>query len=215
MQAIGALLVATASASTTLPRTSAHPTRLAAPPLHSPLLGAPPPRPQSDFHANVGRCIDALQREYPTMLMLEPTLDIFAEHVQLVDAHTGLVLTGKRAYARALSALRWVAGASLSSAETGVLLVFDPIASQIRARWSAKLHLRGREAEPPVVVDGVSVYSLDSRGLVCRHELRSDVPISQHFAVLPRALAASLALGDADGLERALANAHGHSGTRL
>jgi hypothetical protein len=208
---LAALVVASVGASTTLSRP---PFRLASPPfrlaspLHSPLLGTTP-RQDPNFHSNVGRCIDTLQSELPMMLMAEPTLKIFADGVELIDSHSGLVLTGKRSYARALSALRWVASVSLSSADCGALLVFDPIASQIRARWSAKLFVRGREDEPPLVVDGVSIYSLDSTGHIFRHELRSDVPIGRLNLAMPRQLTlASFGFGgEAEELERALANA--------
>lgn len=199
-------LLASASASTTLSRP---PIRLATPrplasPFDRPLPGGPlGPRGDPDYHANVGRCIDALQDDYPTMLIVEPTLDIFSDCIQLVDSRTNLVVSGKRGYRRVLSVMRWLAGVSLSSAETGVLIVFDPIASQIRARWSAKLVVRGREDEPPLQVDGVSLYSLDSSGHICKHQLMYTEMVG------PSAIISSLpsfAFGEEEQLERALAN---------
>lgn len=202
-----AMLVAAAGASSTLSRPLA--ARLATPgpafsSAHSPLLDGPR-GPRSEFHLNVGRAIDALQDDYPTMLIVEPNLDIFAERVEFVDSRTGLVVSGKRGYQRALSVMRWVAGVTLSGAETGVLLVFDPIASQIRARWSAKLCVRGREDEPPLHVDGVSVYSLDASGQICRHELQYTDPLPRPLAVGLRSIS-SFAIGEASELERAVAN---------
>jgi hypothetical protein len=188
-----AMLVVVASASTTLPRS---PLRLSTPaPLDLSLIGMAPSasarRPNPDRHANIGKAIDALQSDYPSMLALEPRLDIFTDDVQLIDAHTGMRIAGKQAYARTLSLLRWTAGACLDHAETGVWLVYDPIASQIRARWSAKLFPRGQAGfEPPIHVDGVSLYSLDEHGVIFKHELRSDVPLSHHLSMLSHAPAA-------------------------
>lgn len=172
---------------TMLPRA---PSRLSAPtPLDLGQIGLAtsggPRRPNPERHANIGRAIDALQSDYPSMLALEPHLDIFTDDVRLVDSHTGMRISGKQAYSRTLSLLRWTAGACLERAETGVWLVYDPIASQIRARWSAKLFPRGQGGfEPPIHVDGVSLYSLDDHGLIFKHELRSDVPLSDHLSML-------------------------------
>lgn len=162
--------------------------------------GAPPPPNRSpDFHANLGRAIDTLQREYPTLLAQAPSLDIFTDDVVAVDAHSGLKWHGREAYARMFAAMRWAAATTLERAEMGSLIVYDPFSSQIRVRWSAKLFRRWSTDKKPVHVDGVGVYSVDGTGHIWRHEMRSDAPCApgtRHTQLAP-----GLALAGLGGCE--------------
>jgi len=187
-------IAASAGAASTLPRTTPRlvtPNFGHSPPAFSPTggPGGGPPHRSPDFHANLGRCIDTLQAEYPTMLARKPTMDIFTDDVILVDVHSGLKLRGKGTYERALAVMRWAASLSLAHAECGALIVYDPIASQIRVRWHAKLFRNAGDSKP-VHVDGRGLYSVNSDGLIYKHELRSDVPVGPSAAALQHPLLA-------------------------
>jgi len=135
----------------------------------------PPGRP-SEFELNQGRVIDTLRYDYPRLFVDKPDLSIFREDVELRDESGGVRLRGKRAYSKVFDMLRFLRRTGMSDAEvTYHIFVND---ATIRMRWSAKLKLRDPAfgMQRLDILDGVSVYELDSDGLVRSHTLEYIVP---------------------------------------
>ena len=129
----------------------------------------------SEYDLNVGRLIDALRHDYPRMLVAEPDLSLFVDEVQLHFASgSGPAATfrGKQAYRTALktirSAHRMIAA---DEAEIGHRMVISDGA--VRVRWTARLWVRQPLGSGRAIVDGISVYELDARGLVRAHRVEN------------------------------------------
>ena len=136
----------------------------------------------SEYDLNVGRLIDTLRHDYPRMLVAEPDLSLFVDEVQLhfvtrsgpaAEGPAGVPpIRGKQAYRTALktirSAHRMIAA---GEAEIGHRMVVSDRA--VRVRWTARLWVRRPLGTGRAIVDGISVYELDARGLVRAHRVEN------------------------------------------
>eukprot|EP00308_Calcidiscus_leptoporus_P016959 CAMPEP_0119403912 /NCGR_PEP_ID=MMETSP1334-20130426/143626_1 /TAXON_ID=127549 /ORGANISM="Calcidiscus leptoporus, Strain RCC1130" /LENGTH=380 /DNA_ID=CAMNT_0007427863 /DNA_START=437 /DNA_END=1579 /DNA_ORIENTATION=- len=141
----------------------------------------PPPADHSrskqptEFELNQGRAIDALRFDYPRLFDAKPDLSIFRPDVTLHDVSGGMRLQGVRQYERLFDALRFLRRTSMSDAELTYHIYVH--GSNIRMRWSAKLLLRDPAfgIQRLDIVDGVSLYELDDKGMVRTHKLENVV----------------------------------------
>mmetsp|Transcript_54505 Transcript_54505/g.90383 ORF Transcript_54505/g.90383 Transcript_54505/m.90383 type:complete len:397 (+) Transcript_54505:28-1218(+) len=147
------------------------------------------PHGPSEFELNQGRAIDTLRSDYPRIFTEKPDLSIFCADVALHDL-TGKRLQGINQYAKMFDMLRFLRRTSMRDAEvTYHTFVHD---KTIRMRWSANLLIRDPVfgIERIDIIDGVSVYELDSDGYIRTHKLENIVlrgheqsqPISLAFA---------------------------------
>merc|ERR1712087_19149 len=143
--------------------------------LWPPVVNSGPPKRPTEFELNQGRAIDALRFDYPRLFDAKPDLSIFRDDVTLHDYSNGVVLRGMRQYERLFDALRFLRRTSMSDAELTYHIFVH--GSDIRMRWSAKLLLRDPAfgIQRLDIVDGVSLYKLDDKGLVQTHKLENVV----------------------------------------
>lgn len=146
---------------------------------------------ENAYQLNQGKAIDSLRRDYPLLLEEEPDFSIFTEDIELFDP-SGKRLSGLQQYASVFSGLRLLRRAAMTGSEVTYRLVVHD--QTIRVRWTAKLWMRamlpGLGSDTPVQLDGVSVYELDSEGMIKLHRLEKIVmtglgataPVSLAFA---------------------------------
>lgn len=164
---------------------------IAAPPRASPKQSTPSdlltgegwapkgPRTPSEFDLNRGRAIDTLRHDYPRLFLDRPDLSIFSTAVELHDP-SGKRLKGMNQYEKVFDMLRFLRRATMQDAEiTYRLVVHD---DTIHVRWCAKMYMR----DPALgltglnILDGVSVYDLDSVGKIKTHRLENIVMSDQN-----------------------------------
>ena len=133
-----------------------------------------PPRVPSEYDLNLGTAIDTLRRDYPKLFVEKPDLSIFTPTVELFDP-SGKRLQGVSQYERIFDMLRFLRRTTMQEAElTYRIVVHD---GTIRVRWCAKMHVR----DPALgftslnVIDGVSVYELNSAGKIRKHKIETIV----------------------------------------
>jgi len=132
---------------------------------------------ENEYQLNLGKTIDTLRHDYPNILSQKPDFSIFTKNVELFD-NSGKLLGGLGKYERVFKMLRFLRSTTMSAAEVTYRLVVQD--STIRVRWCAKLWMRdplaglsglGKDAGMLHQLDGISVYELDSDGLVRLHRL--------------------------------------------
>lgn len=164
----------------------------------SPNSSPPPPPPQPnrspDFHANVGTVIDTLRADYPHLLTHPPDYSIYRDDVVISDS-TGYRLVGKDAYRTVLFLLRAHTKLFLTTASLHIVSMFyhDDNRPAVHVRWRMRSSPRvwaATRSDSPVIIDGLSVYYLDSSGWVYHHTFESKVrngrkPVRVAFETVP------------------------------
>jgi hypothetical protein len=134
----------------------------------------------SDYYANVGAAIEALRADYPEILARSPDWSVYAENVVFRDGGTKYTICGREAYARLLWAVRVQAALCFASAGVAIhSLYHDDETGVIYLRWRLQAVPRvwGLINPPPhIVVDAMSVYSLNAAGRVCEHVMENSAP---------------------------------------
>ena len=145
------------------------------------------PNSPSEYDLNVGKLVDMLRRDTPTMLVAEPDLSLFTEQVEF--GAFGTSVRGIEQYRKALSSLRWANKVAVDNSEIGVRLVLS--GGTIRVRWNARLWMKalGRSTTEPTVIDGISIYELDAKGRVRAHRVEN---VATHGGQLSPALSSGL-----------------------
>lgn len=149
-------------------------------PASPPPTKTPPPPHSSrspDFHANVGSVIDTLRTDYPTMLTEAPDLSIFRDDLILSDSN-GNQLSGKDAYRTVLFLLRAHARLFLTGACIHIVSMFycdEDSRPAIHVRWRMRATPRVWASPTSIIIDGISLYYLDSHGCVAAHTFETRV----------------------------------------
>lgn len=151
------------------------------PPQQRPRAPPPPPSPgrTPDYHANVGSVIDQLRDFYPRLLCAEPDLAYYSRALVLCDS-TGYRVAGHDAYRAAFWMLRAQARVFFNGAAVSITsLYYDDASGMIYLRWRLSASPRGWALlgggrRGCVVLDGLSVYTLDQRGFVAVHQLENN-----------------------------------------
>lgn len=153
--------------------------------LHNTPTPTPPPTHSGrtpDYHANVGSVIDQLRDFYPRLLTAEPDLAYYSRGVIFADS-TGYRVVGHDAYRTAFWMLRAQARVFFASSAVSITsLYYDDASGTIYLRWRLQATPRGWAllAGPAIrgrsclVMDGLSVYTLDHRGMVAVHQLENN-----------------------------------------
>ncbi|CAM9300223.1 unnamed protein product, partial [Discosporangium mesarthrocarpum] len=136
-----------------------------------------------DFEINLGKVIDTLRRDYPRIFSDPPDFDIYTADVVLRDP-TGVVLTGVKTYKRLFATLRFFRQILMNEVLTKYRVTYDWSKQQVRFNWNLVIGVRGRMK--PLYVDGISVYTIDTDGLISQHDLETIVvngtPVEPPFA---------------------------------
>ena len=133
---------------------------------------------ETEYQLNLGKAIDALRRDYPTLLTDEPDITIFSPDIELMGRSGRVAVQGIEQYKATLRLVRLVRNATMTHDEvTQRIVVSDGV---IRVRWHAKLWMRAALAamflpstlvheRALLTVDGVSRYDVNDAGMVYRH----------------------------------------------
>jgi len=123
-----------------------------------------------NFTLNVGRAIECLRDDVPNMLTDAPTLDIFSDSVVLADP-SGPIVKGKSAYKMFFASLRMARRLTMTTPTVEILnLRYLDWRGEITVRFSVVTEspVPGMD---PVYFDAISVYKLDSKGLIYEHRI--------------------------------------------
>lgn len=88
-------------------------------------------------------------------------------HAATPSKQTGVVLNGLRPYQRLFATLRFFRQLMIYDVSTSIRISYDGSRQQVRVSWNFVLHMRA--ARRPLHVDGISIYSLNTRGKVRKH----------------------------------------------
>eukprot|EP00471_Norrisiella_sphaerica_P000446 CAMPEP_0184478182 /NCGR_PEP_ID=MMETSP0113_2-20130426/273_1 /TAXON_ID=91329 /ORGANISM="Norrisiella sphaerica, Strain BC52" /LENGTH=235 /DNA_ID=CAMNT_0026855875 /DNA_START=200 /DNA_END=907 /DNA_ORIENTATION=- len=159
---------------------------------------------RDEFLLNKGRLIDNIQFEIPRITDKAPSLDLIREDVrlQLEFEKIGLEfeVSGKQSYKTWFERLRWTSRLALGWVEVSQCKIrpdIDPMSRYVRCRWSVTAYPRLFMQSAPIRIDLLSIFELDGRGYVKKHEI-TDVEESsvQIPAVLRSLFVASPAMMD-------------------
>jgi len=126
------------------------------------------------YLANMGKVLDTLRHDYPRMLTEAPQMDIYTKDVIFRERLTA-DLHGKDAYLAFFWGLRFHCWVLLRNAQMEIKSLFvDEDRSAIHVRWRLSGYLRLVNVN--WVLDGLSIYRLNSEGLCYLHTLENTVP---------------------------------------
>jgi len=140
-----------------------------------------PPKRPSDYELNLGKAIDTLRQDSPRLFLEKPDFSIFSDSVSLHDP-SGKRLQGVSQYERVFDMLRFLRRTAMQDAELTYRLVCHD--DTIRVRWTAKMQVR----DPAFgltqlnIIDGVSVYEMDSKGKISKHSIETIVMANDGLA---------------------------------
>eukprot|EP00927_Polykrikos_kofoidii_P055437 TRINITY_DN4968_c0_g1_i1.p1 TRINITY_DN4968_c0_g1~~TRINITY_DN4968_c0_g1_i1.p1 ORF type:complete len:347 (+),score=25.37 TRINITY_DN4968_c0_g1_i1:222-1262(+) len=124
-------------------------------------------RQQSDYKLSLGKIVDTLRNDYPSIFERKPDFSIYDENVVLElgrPFHAVPALRGKRAYCRALTTLQNLA---VSTVRDGTVSfhIGDGTAygHTLRVNWTCRGQVRG--LCQPVYISAVSLYSVASQAV--------------------------------------------------
>ncbi|CAB1098526.1 unnamed protein product [Ectocarpus sp. CCAP 1310/34] len=127
-------------------------------------------REQAEFNTNLGKVIDTLREDYPTMLDEPLNFDIYTPDLQLRDP-SGVILTGLPAYKRMFGTFRFVRKTLVHDVSTVFRLSYDGS----RQQDDEQLLVHPCEMQPwtgrndwPSVIGSVGNNAPSSRGRVVR-----------------------------------------------
>lgn len=136
---------------------------------------------QRNYTLNVGRCIETLRDEIPTLLAEAPTMDIFSDDVVLSDPN-GALVRGQSGYAAFFAGLRMARRLSLVTPTVRILSLRHAERGEITVRF--QVETPSPLGGAPLVFDALSVYKLNAAGLISEHKI-DDVTKNELFAPGP------------------------------
>ena len=158
---------------------------------HQPMRALPDHEQNSEFELKLGKAIDTLRQDYPTLLTSPPDYQIYDEHLTIVDP-SGVTLHSLSGYKSSFRFLHMLIKLFYCPKKSLLTykLAYDCARKNIRVSWNAKLvpRLFGEDFDGTVNrrnlvhVDGISVYELDREtGLIVQHRVErllvNDAPV--------------------------------------
>lgn len=143
-----------------------------------------------EFEMNLGKAMDTLRKDYPTILTKMPDFDIYNEEINVVDP-SGVQLTGLNSYKNSFSFLQTLVRFFYNTSASGVQsrMVYDFARQSIRISWNAVLvpKMVGNRRNA-LYVDGISIYKMDSKsGKIIEHRVENmlinDIPITPPYGI--------------------------------
>ena len=135
---------------------------------------------QKEFELNLGRAIDTLKSDYPTLLTKNPSWNIYHSDLEVIDP-TGVSLHGLENYKMAFSfihgVVKWFYCEEKSSL-TSVRVAYDWARKCIRVSWNVELvpKMIYGGIKRTLHVDGISEYYLDREsGLITEHKVSKNL----------------------------------------
>lgn len=143
-----------------------------------------------EFELNLGKAMDVLRKEYPSMLYNVPDLSIYRPDLKVKDP-SGVQLSGLPNYENAFRFLHTFIGLffNINRSTLQSRIVYDFARSSIKVSWNAMLMPKiVGNTQNAVYIDGISVYKLDITGKIEEHRveriLMNDVPMQPPYSYL-------------------------------
>lgn len=131
---------------------------------------------QKEFEMNLGRAVDTLKSDYPSLLSKDPSWDIYHSELEVIDP-TGVSLHGLDNYKMAFGFIHGVVKwfyCEEKSGLTSIRVGYDWARKCIRVSWNVELVPRMIYGGTRNIlhVDGISEYYLDREsGLITEHKV--------------------------------------------
>jgi len=144
-----------------------------------------------EFEMNLGKAMDTLRKDYPTMLHKTPEFGIFHDDISVVDP-SGVQLSGIQNYKNSFSFLQTIVRFFYNKPESYVQsrMIYDFARQSIRISWNAVLvpKVVGNKKNA-LYVDGISVYKMDSKsGKIVEHKVErmliNNIPVTPPYGIL-------------------------------
>ena len=133
--------------------------------------------PPTEFDLSVGRALDALRRDYPTILTKQLDYSIYSDDIHVVDP-SGVTLHGVQTYKNSFRILQALIKVVYCPNRSGLTfrMCYDKARQNIRVHWNAhvlpRFSFTTMNRRKPLYVDGISVYELDKKtGLIVQHRI--------------------------------------------
>lgn len=144
-----------------------------------------------EFELNLGRALDTLRKDYPTMLHKTPDFSIYHDEITVLDP-SGVQLTGLKNYKNSFGFLQTIVRFFYNTAESCVQsrMVYDFARQSIRISWNVVLvpKVVGNRRNA-LYVDGISIYKMDSKsGKIVEHKVEkllvNNIPVTPPYGIL-------------------------------
>eukprot|EP00541_Cyclophora_tenuis_P008684 CAMPEP_0116572964 /NCGR_PEP_ID=MMETSP0397-20121206/18485_1 /TAXON_ID=216820 /ORGANISM="Cyclophora tenuis, Strain ECT3854" /LENGTH=433 /DNA_ID=CAMNT_0004101385 /DNA_START=17 /DNA_END=1316 /DNA_ORIENTATION=+ len=127
-----------------------------------------------EFELNIGRAIDTLRSDYPRILSKAPDFRIYNPNLVVVDP-SGVKVHGLKNYQNSFRLVHTVVHLFYCP-ERSLLtfrMVHDCVNQNIRVSWNAEVVPKAifGGTRKRLHVDGISVYELDSNGMISQHRV--------------------------------------------
>jgi len=144
-----------------------------------------------EFEMNLGKAMDVLRNDYPSILYKTPDFSIYNDDIRVVDP-SGVQLSGLRSYRSTFGLLQPLVkifyNMDLSTVQSRMM--YDFTRQSIRITWNAVLvpKLIGNRRNA-LYVDGISIYKMDSNsGKISEHRVENmlinETPVTPPHGVL-------------------------------
>lgn len=144
-----------------------------------------------EFEINLGRAMDTLRKDYPSMLYRQPDFSIYHDEIAVVDP-SGVQLKGLSNYKNSFGFTQTLIKFFYNTDISGVhsRMVYDFARQSIRISWHATLipKLVGNRRNA-LYIDGISIYKMDaSSGKIVEHRVENmlinNTPVTPPYGVL-------------------------------
>lgn len=144
-----------------------------------------------EYDMNLGKAMDVLRKDYPSMLHATPDFSIYNDDLSVTDP-TGVQLSGLGNYKNSFKFLQTMIGVLYNMEQSGVQnrMMYDFARQSIRISWNIVLvpKVVGNRRNA-LYVDGISIYKMDlSTGKIGEHRVENmlinDIPVTPPYGVL-------------------------------
>lgn len=146
---------------------------------------------RKEYELNLGKAMDTLRKDYPTMITKRPDFSIYHEELSVIDP-SGVQLNGLNSYRNSFTFFQSLVGVFYNTDRSSVQfrMVYDFARQSIRMSWNVILvpKLVGNRRNS-LYVDGISSYKMDSSsGKIVEHKidqmLINNTPVTPPYGVL-------------------------------
>jgi len=139
-----------------------------------------------EYELNLGKAMDVLRKDYPTMIHKTPDFSIYHDEIKVVDP-SGVQISGISNYKSSFSFVQTMSKFFYNMDESTVQyrMVYDFARQSIRIPWNAVLvpKVVGNRRNA-LYLDGISVYKMDSKsGKIIEHTVEkvlvNNIPLTQ------------------------------------
>mmetsp|Transcript_17794 Transcript_17794/g.30664 ORF Transcript_17794/g.30664 Transcript_17794/m.30664 type:complete len:283 (+) Transcript_17794:77-925(+) len=159
-------------------------TQMTMPPDHGSGFAKPSSK-DPNFYPNVGKAVETLQSELPVFFDQGLTYNIYTEDIKFCDGNS--CMKGLNMYKAFMWALRIHGRVVFQDCCMDIHRIHQPDDHTISVRWTIRGHYRLTDNHnPPKHMDGISVYKINSAGLIYEHHVEDIMAITKYLEPLQR-----------------------------